>query len=136
MKEKTGLFALQERLRMRAHTNKKILPDTARLQTRMRIDRHERAWSAMEIYFFTLFRGNLAYVRVGFMNPYHDVDGNDYSNLCCLEWLGDQSSWKFAVWDPDMAVYVPARVSGGSETGTPEECVDSALKILFGWDVP
>ncbi len=113
-----------------------LMSRAEQFEVRQRIYRHERVWSSREVYFFTTFRKNRVYVRVGFMDPALDVDDKDYSYLCRLEWQGDPDSWKFDVWDRDLENYTPGRLSGGSETGTPEECMDASLKELFGWDMP
>lgn len=105
-------------------------------ELRRRLKRHEEQWGAREIYFFVFLRGTRAYVRVGFLNPTVRWRGEDWANLCRLEWIGDADRWGLSTWDSLEESYVPVQPEGGSAAGTPEACVDASLKSVFGWDPP
>ena len=112
------------------------VPPEARHELKRRLERHEARWAAREIYFFVLFRFAHAYVRVGFLNPWVRVRGEDCSNLCRLEWTGDAERWGVACWDALEVAYRSARLGDRSSAGTPEACVDASLESLLGWDPP
>ena len=112
------------------------MPPGARYDLRRRLERHEARWAVREVYFFVFFRSAHAYVRVGFQNPSVRVRGEDFSNLCRLEWTGEGERWVAASWEPIEGDYIPVRLGGRSLAGTPEACVDASLKRLFGWDPP
>ena len=110
------------------------MPEAARWKLQDRLRQHERKWEVREIYFFTGLRPSAAYVRVGFLDPAMEVDGEDWMDLCRLEWTGSMERWKLGLPRVVGKGNSPAPPPLGTKGGSPEACVDAAVEKQLGWD--
>ena len=120
--------------RPQAKTSPLRMPKEARWELQDRLRRHEKKWEVRDIYLFTMMRPSAAYVRIGFMDPAMDVEGEDCMELCRLEWTGSMERWRLAYPRLVGQGYDPAPAPLGSVGGTPEACVDAAIEDRLGWD--